>query len=214
MTQHDIELALKLLEEAYPDAKPELHHSSPFELLIATILSAQCTDKRVNLCTEVLFRDQNTAESIASMTEAELTPYIKPCGLYKTKCANILATCRILVDEYGGNVPDSVDKLTKLPGVGRKTANVVVSNAFNIPAIAVDTHVARLSQRIGFADTSDVAKIEKRLNDIIPRENWSKAHHWLIFHGRRVCFARNPACDVCTLTGVCKYYKETKEKVN
>ena len=214
MTQHDIELALKLLEEAYPDAKPELHHSSPFELLIATILSAQCTDKRVNLCTEVLFRDHNTAESIASMTEAELTPYIKPCGLYKTKCANILATCRILVDEYGGNVPDSVDKLTKLPGVGRKTANVVVSNAFNIPAIAVDTHVARLSQRIGFADTSDVAKIEKRLNDIIPRENWSKAHHWLIFHGRRVCFARNPACDVCTLTGVCKYYKETKEKAN
>ena len=204
MTQHDIELALKLLEEAYPDAKPELHHSSPFELLIATILSAQCTDKRVNLCTEVLFRDHNTAESIASMTEAELTPYIKPCGLYKTKCANILATCRILVDEYGGNVPDSVDKLTKLPGVGRKTANVVVSNAFNIPAIAVDTHVARLSQRIGFADTSDVAKIEKRLNDIIPRENWSKAHHWLIFHGRRVCHAKKPECDTCGLKGLCK----------
>ncbi|MDO4568429.1 MAG: endonuclease III [Clostridia bacterium] len=208
MTAADISRALELLEEAYPEAKPELMYSSPFELLIATILSAQCTDARVNQCTAKLFAEHNTPESIAALSFDELADYIKPCGLYKAKGRNILATCEQLISLYGGAVPDTMEELTALPGVGRKTANVVLSNAFGRPAIAVDTHVARLANRIGFADTQDVIKIERSLNEAIPVESWSKAHHWLIYHGRRVCSARRPKCDECTLTEVCRYFKE------
>lgn len=201
--------ALAILKETYPDAKPELEFTSPFELLVATMLSAQSTDKQVNKVTRVLFPAYNTPEAFAALSYEELEPYIKGCGLYKTKGKNILATSRIIVEQYGGEVPTERDALTKLPGVGRKTANVVVSNAFGTPAIAVDTHVFRVANRIGFANAKDVLNTEKQLMEAIPTELWSIAHHWLIFHGRRVCAARNPKCAVCTVRECClKYIKE------
>ena len=171
---------LKKLREAYPDAKPALHFSTPYELLVATMLSAQCTDKQVNRCTAALFPIANTPAQIAEMSEDELNSYIRSCGFYHTKGKNIIAMSKILLSEYGGEVPHDRDVLTKLPGVGRKTANVVVSNAFDIPAIAVDTHVFRVSNRIGLADASDVRKTEEQLMEAIPEEDWGKAHHWLI----------------------------------
>ncbi len=202
---------MRLLEEAYPDAAPQLVFSNPFELLIATMLSAQCTDKQVNKCTAPLFRDHPNAASISSMSEDELNAYIKPCGLYKTKCRHILETCAILVDKYGGNVPGTREELMSLPGVGRKTANVVLSNAFFVPAIAVDTHVARVSNRLGLADSNDTLRIELSLNEKIPREKWSLAHHLLIFHGRRVCSAKKPSCETCTLKELCEFYSKMEE---
>ncbi len=202
--------ALEALRRAYPDAAPQLEFSSPFELLIATMLSAQCTDKQVNKTTAALFPLYNTAEAFASLSEEELDPYIKSCGLYKTKGKNIIAASRILMENYGGEVPKDRDMLTKLPGVGRKTANVVISNAFGIPAIAVDTHVFRVANRIGLTNAKDVLHTEMQLMENIPREDWSDAHHWLIFHGRRVCSARNPACEGCPVKEYCVYVKDKK----
>ena len=197
--------ALALLAATYPNAKPALEFSSPFELLVATILSAQCTDVMVNQCTRVLFPIANTPEQFAAMTEEELFPYIKSCGFYRMKGKHILETARILVAQYGGEVPADLDKLQTLPGVGRKTANVVGSNAFGIPAIAVDTHVFRVSNRIGLAHASNVEKTEEQLQKAIPRENWTAAHHWLIFHGRQICDARKPKCEICPLSHLCEY---------
>ncbi len=202
--------ALAALEQAYPDAAPQLDFSTPFELLVATMLSAQCTDKQVNKTTAVLFPLYNTAAAFAALSEEELNPLIKSCGLYKTKGKNIIATSRILMERYGGEVPADRDALMELPGVGRKTANVVVSNAFGIPAIAVDTHVFRVANRIGLADAKDVLQTEKQLMENIPKENWSIAHHWLIFHGRRVCAARNPACEGCVVREYCGFIKDRK----
>lgn len=201
--------ALEILKETYPDAKPELEFTTPFELLVATMLSAQSTDKQVNKVTRVLFSRYNTPEAFAALTYEELEPYIKGCGLYQTKGKNILASSKLIVEKYAGEVPRDRDTLTTLPGVGRKTANVVVSNAFGTPAIAVDTHVFRVANRIGFANAKDVLNTEKQLMEAIPREQWSIAHHWLIFHGRRVCAARNPKCDGCAVRACCmKYIKE------
>jgi len=197
--------ALALLAATYPNAKPALEFSSPFELLIATILSAQCTDVMVNQCTRVLFPIANTPEQFAAMTEEELFPYIKSCGFYRMKGKHILETARILVTQYGGEVPADLDKLQTLPGVGRKTANVVGSNAFGIPAIAVDTHVFRVSNRIGLAHASNVEKTEEQLQKAIPREDWTAAHHWLIYHGRQICDARKPKCEICPLSHLCEY---------
>lgn len=194
---------LDTLAETYPDAGPQLDYTSPFELLIATILSAQCTDKQVNKTTKVLFPIYGTPAQFAALTEAELEPYIKTCGLFKTKGKNIIATSRILVEQYGGEVPADMEALTALPGVGRKTANVVLSNAFKQPAIAVDTHVFRVSNRLGLASAKDVLHTEQQLMENIPRDKWSIAHHWLIFHGRQVCAARNPACERCTVAAYC-----------
>ena len=205
LTKPKIKEALRLLAEAHPDAKPALHFSSPFELLMATMLSAQCTDRQVNLCTAKLFPVANTPAAIAAMTEDELNAYIKSCGFYHTKGRNMIATSRILCAAYGGEVPKDRDTLVTLPGVGRKTANVVVSNAFGVPAIAVDTHVFRVSNRIGLADATTVEKTEAQLMQNIPRENWSAAHHWLIYHGRQVCAAQRPKCELCTLSGLCQY---------
>ncbi len=202
--------ALAALEKAYPDAKPELDFTSPFELLIATMLSAQCTDKQVNRTTAVLFPLYDTAEAFAALDEDTLLPLIRGCGLYKTKGKNIIAACKILVERYGGEVPCERDALMELPGVGRKTANVVVSNAFGTPAIAVDTHVFRVANRIGFADAENVLDTEKQLMENIPENKWSIAHHWLIFHGRRVCAARNPKCDICTVRDYCMKHAEEK----
>ena len=199
---------LRKLQDAYPDARPALHFSTPYELLVATMLSAQCTDKQVNKCTDVLFPVANRPEQIAAMSEEELNSYIRSCGFYHTKGKNIIAMSRILLSEYGGEVPQDRDVLTRLPGVGRKTANVVVSNAFGIPAIAVDTHVFRVSNRIGLADASDVRKTEEQLMEAIPREDWGKAHHWLIYHGRQVCSAQRPKCESCCVQEECSFHME------
>ena len=197
--------ALAILAATYPSAKPALEYRSPFELLVATILSAQSTDVMVNICTRELFPVANTPEQFTAMTEEELFPYIKRCGFYRMKGKHILETARILVAEYGGEVPADLEKLQTLPGVGRKTANVVGSNAFGIPAIAVDTHVFRVSNRIGLAHAKNVELTEEQLQKAIPRENWSAAHHWLIYHGRQICDARKPKCELCPLSHLCEY---------
>ena len=196
---------LRVLQETYPEAKAELHFSNPYEMLVSTMLSAQCTDKQVNKVTPAVFRDFPNPRAMAATTAEVLYPYIKSCG-FKTKAANIVAACQIITEKYNGEVPADMDALTSLPGVGRKTANVVLSNAFHIPAIAVDTHVFRVSNRLGLAHANDVLETEKQLMQVIPREDWIKAHHWLIFHGRRVCDARRPACGRCTLAPLCEYF--------
>ena len=210
--------ALAILAQTYPNAKPALEFTSPFELLVATILSAQCTDVMVNLCTRELFPVANTPAQMAAMSEEELYPYIKRCGFYRMKGQHILETSRILMAQYGGEVPADLELLQTLPGVGRKTANVVGSNAFGIPAIAVDTHVFRVSNRIGLVKASNVEKTEEQLQKAIPRENWTAAHHWLIYHGRQICDARKPKCDVCPLNHLCEYVQakgnEAKQPVS
>lgn len=195
--------ALRRLAAAYPDAKPALEYRTPFELLVSTMLAAQCTDRQVNKCTRVLYEKYNTPAQFAALTEEQLEPYIKSCGFFRAKGKNILATSRLLVERYGGQVPSDRDALTQLPGVGRKTANVVVSNAFGIPAIAVDTHVFRVSNRIGLADAKTVEKTEEQLMARIPQKDWSAAHHWLIYHGRQVCGAKKPRCEGCCVACVC-----------
>lgn len=198
---------LDTLAKMYPEARCELNFRNPFELLIATILSAQCTDKRVNEVTEGLFAKYYLPEHYLDLTEEQLQKEIRGLGLYKSKSRNILATCRILCETYGGKVPNDRKALEALPGVGRKTANVVLSNAFGVPAIAVDTHVQRVSNRLALADSDDPFKTEQQLMRKIPRQKWSIAHHWLIWHGRRVCVARNPRCHACELLPYCWYGK-------
>ena len=205
LTKEKQKTALRLLKESYPDAKPALHFSSPFELLVATMLSAQCTDKQVNKVTDVLFKKYNTAEAFSQIDYETLEPFIHSCGFFRMKGHNILAMSRILTEKYGGEVPQTREELTALPGVGRKTANVVLSNAFGIPAIAVDTHVFRVSNRIGLAEANDVEKTEQQLMENIPEEDWSAAHHWLIYHGRLVCAAQKPKCEEGTLREVCDF---------
>ena len=197
------EKQLEILEETYRGAKPELHFSNPFELLIAVILSAQCTDKRVNITTARLFKKAATPAAIVALGVSGLEEEIKDCGLFRNKAKNIMATCRMLVEEFGGEVPADYDTLLKLPGVGRKTANVVTSVAFGRPAIAVDTHVFRIANRLKLAVGETPLAVEKGLMKVIPREKWSAAHHWLIYHGRRVCKANRPLCGECPLADVC-----------
>ena len=193
---------LEILEAMYPDAKAELVFSNPYEMLVATILSAQCTDKQVNKVTPAVFECWPDANAMAGATEEELYPMVKSCG-FRSKAGNIIAACRIIQDEYGGQVPCSMEKLTALPGVGRKTANVVLYNAFGIPAFAVDTHVFRVSNRIGLCKADTVEETERQMTKLIPREKWGNAHHWLIWHGRRVCKAQRPLCDACGLKDLC-----------
>ena len=206
-----IQAILQALEQAYPDVKPGLDFTNAFELLIATILSAQCTDKQVNKVTPALFADYPDAISMAELTPEQLAPYIKSCGFYATKSRNIIATCHKLRDEFSGEVPSSIEVLQTLPGVGRKTANVVASNAFGKDAIAVDTHVFRVSNRLGLANAKDVKKTEEQLMQCIPKEQWSIAHHWIINHGRNVCAARSPKCEICTLRTHCKWYAQDQK---
>lgn len=201
-----IQEALSILEKTYPDAKPMLEYKNAFELLVAVILSAQCTDRQVNKCTRALFEKYSSAEDFANMSEDELFNYIRGCGLYQTKGRNIIKAAGMLVERYEGRVPEEREELMKLPGVGRKTANVVLSNAFGKNAIAVDTHVFRVANRIGLSKAADVLNTELQLMENIPEEKWSPAHHWLIWHGRLVCSARNPKCELCTLKGVCGEY--------
>lgn len=199
---------VSLLLELYPDAAPELTFKSDYELLVAVILSAQCTDVRVNEVTNVLFNLASTPEDMTKLSLNALEDIIRPCGLFHTKAKNILTMSETLTLKYGGQVPETLEKLMELPGVGRKTANVVVSNAFGVPAIAVDTHVFRVSARLGLASGQNVDKTEQELMKVMPREHWTKLHHCLILHGRRVCKARKPACETCGLNGLCPYGKQ------
>lgn len=193
---------LRELRRLYPDTTPELHFSNPYETLVATILSAQCTDQRVNMVTPAVFRDFPDVQAMAATTPAVLFPYVKSCG-FKSKASNIVAACRMIMEKYGGQVPSDMDALTALPGVGRKTANVVRAFAFGIPAMPVDTHVFRVSHRLGLADGKTPEDVERQLMAALPREDWREAHHWLIFHGRRVCHSQKPDCDHCTLRQYC-----------
>ncbi|NLY44272.1 MAG: endonuclease III [Clostridiaceae bacterium] len=200
---------MDILDKTHPDAHCELNHESPFQLLVATILSAQATDRSVNRVTERLFKKYRTPEDYLQMGQEELEQHIKEIGLYRNKAKNIIAMCHMLVNQYGGQVPGTREELMRLPGVGRKTANVVLSNAFGVPAIAVDTHVFRVSNRIGLVQADDVLKTEQQLQKLLPERCWSKTHHLLIFHGRRICMARKPKCNLCPLTGYCRYYQES-----
>lgn len=201
-----VERILDLLRELYPEAKAELHFSNPYETLIATILSAQCTDKRVNMVTEKLFQLYPNAESMSRLTPEELEPHIKSCGLYHNKAKNIVAASKALVELYGGEVPCDRKKLMALPGVGQKTAGVVLLAAFGDDQIPVDTHVFRVSNRIGLAHADTPGGVEAQLREVLPKEIWSHAHHLLIWHGRRCCAARKPACERCPLNGeLCEY---------
>ncbi len=198
------------LSRLYPQPRPELNFTNPYETLVATILSAQCTDKQVNRVTPAVFAAYPDAFAMAAATPEELFPMVKSCG-FKSKATNIVMACRELVAGHGGQVPSTMEELTKLPGVGRKTANVVMANAFNIPAIAVDTHVFRVSNRLGLATAKTVEETEKQLQKAIPKADWRDAHHWLIFHGRRVCHAQRPDCESCTLNSLCRYYRNLKK---
>ncbi len=210
LTALERQKVIELLLATYPEAKAELNFKNPFQLLIATILSAQCTDVRVNLVTKKLFVVLDKPSAIDDITQHELETIIKSCGLYKNKAKNIRQTCQILAADYGGRVPADKALLTKLPGVGIKTANVVVSNAFGIPAIAVDTHVQRVSNRLGMVYSDNVTKTERDLQKRIAKSLWTKMHHVLIFHGRYQCKARKPDCAGCTVNQYCMYLKRPK----
>jgi len=210
ITKDEALKVIEILKETYPNAKSGLKFTNPFELLIATILSAQCTDKRVNIITDRLFKKYKTPEDFLKLTPEELQEEIRECGLYRNKSKSILETCKILKEKYNSKVPETLEELMTLPGVGRKTANVVLSNAFSKQAIAVDTHVFRVSNRIGLADSKDVFTTEKQLMELIPENLWSLSHHLLIHHGRNLCMARKPKCDECPVNHLCLYFKGRK----
>lgn len=206
MNSKEAGVVVEKLRNVYNGVKPGLDYNNPFELLVATILSAQCTDIRVNLVTKALFKRGNTPEEISKMSESELSEIIKSCGLYRTKSKNIIKTCELLIADYSGNVPETREELMKLHGVGRKTANVVLSHAFGKPAFAVDTHVQRVSNRIGLAVSNSPQKTEIQLMENIAESDWGEAHLWLIHHGRKVCTARKPKCDSCPINNECHYF--------
>lgn len=201
---------LNELERLYPDAKPALIYKTPYELLVAVILSAQCTDERVNKVTEVLFKEHNTPQSMLLLSQPELEKYIFSCGFYRNKAAHILSASADIIEKFNGEVPSTLEELQTLAGVGRKTANVVYAVAFGGDAIAVDTHVFRVSNRLGIANGKTPEKVEDDLMKAIPQNMWSKAHHYLIWHGRRVCHSQKPDCPNCTLKDYCKFYNQTK----
>ena len=200
-----IKEVLDRLEETYPDAECALHHQNVFQLIVAVALSAQTTDKSVNVVTPALFEKYPDADALAAADVEEVSEYIKRIGMYKTKAKNIVGMAQKLVSDYGGQVPEDYDALVSLPGVGRKTANVVLSVGFGHQRIAVDTHVFRVANRIGLVHEKDVLKTEISLMERIPEERWSRTHHSLIFHGRQCCDARKPKCDDCPINTICEY---------
>lgn len=210
MTEEEAKKVLEELKKMHPNAGCELNYSTPFELLVAVILSAQCTDKRVNMITEKLFKVYNTPEQFAALTPEELKPYIYSCGFFNSKGNNIIAMSKELVEKYGGEVPRDFDKLTALAGVGRKTASVVLSVGFDIPAMPVDTHVNRVAKRIGFSQGNTVEKVEEDLKKLFPPEDWNALHHSMIFHGRYICESRKPRCSECTVSDRCVYFNNCK----
>ncbi len=204
-TRSDVLRILDELKKLYPEAKCELDHNNTFELLISTMLSAQSTDKTVNSVTKILFKKYKTPADFIALTQEDLENEIKRIGLYRNKAKNILLSCEKLLKEFDGVVPGKFDALVSLPGVGRKTANVVLSNGFNMPAIAVDTHVFRVANRLGLANSDKVGLVENQLMQSIPKAMWSLSHHLLIWHGRRMCNARKPKCDICPLIELCVF---------
>ena len=206
MNKKKAEIIIKKLDNLYPEADTQLIFNNTYELLVAVMLSAQCTDKRVNVVTAELFKEYNTPEKMLTLTQEELEKKIFSCGFYKNKAKNILAASQILVSNYSGEVPGDWEALRKLPGVGRKTANVVAAVGFGIPAIAVDTHVFRVSNRIGLTRAKDELHTELQLQKLIPKEQWLKVHHLIIWHGRYCCDARKPKCSTCILAEDCAYY--------
>lgn len=205
MNKATMKKAVEILQQNYSEAKCALNFNSPYELLVATMLSAQCTDERVNIVTSILFKEYNTPEKMVTLTEEGLGEIIKSCGFYKNKSRNILATSRELLLKYSGEVPGTMEQLIELPGVGRKTANVVLSNTFGVPAIAVDTHVFRVSNRLGLAKGDTPEEVEEQLMKNIPKKMWSDAHHYIIWHGRKICNSRKPKCDECPLAPYCDF---------
>ncbi|MBU4186292.1 MAG: endonuclease III [Desulfobacteraceae bacterium] len=197
----------KILRATFPNVKTQLKYRNPFELLVATMLSAQCTDKQVNSVTKELFKNLKTPYDFANASNKTIEELIRPTGFFRNKAKNIKNSSRMLIEKHEGNVPESLDELVKLPGIGRKTANVVLGSAFGIPGIAVDTHVARISKRLGLTENIDPVKIEFDLMKIIPKKDWSDFSLQIIYFGRAVCKARKPDCDVCPLNDLCNYKK-------
>ena len=208
MDNTKVKSVLDELARLYPDAVPALKFNSAYELLVAVILSAQCTDERVNKVTAVLFEKHNTPEKMITLTQEELEKFIFSCGFYRNKAAHILSASRDILDKFGGEVPSTLEEMRTLAGVGQKTANVVYSVWFGGDAIAVDTHVFRVSNRLGISEGKTPAIVEEGLRAVIPKELWSKAHHYLIYHGRRVCHSQKPDCTSCTLKEFCKFYNK------
>lgn len=206
----DIEFVLSQLESHYQNTTTALKFRSPFQLLVSTVMAAQSTDDQVNKITDKLYKKFSGPQDFAKLSPEELEPHIKSVGLYKNKAKHIVQLSKVLLEKFGGEVPSDRKSLESLPGVGRKTANVVLSIAFNEPAIAVDTHVFRVSNRIGLANARTVTETEQQLMKHIPREKWSAAHHWLIWHGRKVCNARKPLCEKCPISSVCEYYNSNQ----
>lgn len=200
---------IDVLKKTYPDAKCELNYETPLQLLVATILSAQTTDKKVNEVTKDLFREYPNLEDFLTLTNDELEERIKQIGLYRNKSKNLILMFRQLKEKFSGEVPKTMEEIISLAGAGRKTANVVLSNAFNVPSIAVDTHVFRVSNRLNIANANNVLEVEKQLQAELPKKEWILMHHLLIFHGRRCCIARNPKCYECSLNDLCTYGNKT-----
>ena len=198
---------VEILKETYPDAKCELNYETPLQLLVATVLSAQTTDKKDNEVTKELFKDYPDLDAFLEITNDELEERIKQIGLYRNKSKNLILMFRQIKEKFNGEVPTTMEGITSLAGAGRKTANVVLSNAFGVPSIAVDTHVFRVSNRLGLAESDKVLEVEKQLQKELPKKEWTLMHHLLIFHGRRCCTARNPKCEECPLSHICKYDK-------
>jgi endonuclease-3 len=201
------------LRAANPHPRTELNYQSPFELLVAVILSAQATDKGVNKATEALFHAANTPAAVLALGVAGLSRYIRSIGLFNNKAKNIIATCRLLLERHGGEVPSAREDLERLPGVGRKTANVILNTAFGEPAIAVDTHIFRVANRTGLAPGKTVRAVEDKLLKVVPPEFLRDAHHWLILHGRYICKARTPACPACNIADLCEYRHKTHDRL-
>lgn len=214
MNQKQVRFVLDTIAEMFPDAHCELVHDNAFELTIAVLLSAQCTDEMVNRVTKTLFIKYKTPEDYLAVSLEELEQDIRSIGLFRTKAKNIRALCEIVLEQHGGEIPQTYEELVKLPGVGRKTANVVVSNAFGVPAIAVDTHVERVAKRLALANWKDsVLEVEKKLMKRVPREEWTITHHRLIFFGRYHCKAQAPQCDICPLLDICREGKKRMRKI-
>ena len=203
-----IDAVIKVLKREFPNPSVELHYSTPLELLMATILSAQCTDDRVNKVTPTLFRKYRTAGDYARADAGVLEQEIRSTGFYRNKAKNIISCCGMLVEKHGGEVPGTLEDLVSLPGVWRKTANVILGNCFGRPAIVVDTHVRRVSQRIGLARSDDPDRIEEELGAVCPRRLWTRLSHQLLLHGRYICRAKDPQCSVCGLSRICDYFSE------
>ncbi len=206
MDRDDLKIIINMLETRYPEPETALNFSTPFQLLIATILSAQSTDKQVNKVTKELFQKYNSPEAFAGLKREKLEKEINSIGLYRNKSKYIINTSRTLLEKYGGKVPTTRKELMKLAGVGRKTANVLLACAFKKNAFPVDTHVYRVANRIGLTNSKNVKGVEEELMELIPEEKWADMHHWLIFHGREICKAQNPDCDSCKIADYCRYH--------